>query len=162
MIPGADDSKVLSRPERERLFVEIKKVALAWAWGTVHSPTIDRINILRASRLAMRRALGKLLPSPDLVVVDGWTIPRLEFDQVALPKADGLSLSVACASILAKVRRDRIMIRWGKRYPEYHFAGNKGYATLRHLEALDRFGPCPLHRRSFAPVAQLRLPLVMT
>lgn len=159
-VPGADDSKRLSPEAREALFGEIRRVALACSWGVVCPATIDRINILEATRLAMRRALAALDPPPDAVLVDGWPVPGLEFLQVARPRADATSLSVACASILAKVRRDRMMVRWDRRYPQYDFAGNKGYGTPAHLSALEQHGPCPLHRFSFAPVAQLRIPFI--
>ena len=159
LIPGADDSKALTHEKREELYGVIVRVAIAWSWALVHPATIDRINILQASRLAMRRALAGLEPVPHATVVDGLTVPRLRTKQVALPGADATSLSVACASIIAKVRRDRIMVRHARRFPEYDFASNKGYGTPAHLEALDRFGPCPLHRRSFTPVAQMKLPV---
>jgi ribonuclease HII len=159
LIPGADDSKALTPEKREELYRDIVRLALAWSWGLVQPRTIDRINILEASRLAMRRALAGLDPRPETVVVDGWSVPRLRFAQVALPGADATSLSVACASILAKVRRDRIMTRCSRKFPEYDFKSNKGYGTPAHLEVLDRVGPCPLHRKSFMPVAQMRLPL---
>jgi len=159
VIPGADDSKALTAETRERLVPEIRAKALAVGWGIVRPATIDRMNILRASRMAMRRALAMLDPSAEVVVVDGWAVPRLRWRQVALPKADAKSLSVACASILAKVKRDRMMIRYDRKFPVYDFAGNKGYATEAHLKALDAHGPCPIHRYSFTPVAQIRLPL---
>ncbi len=158
LIAGADDSKALTAAVREALCPEIEAKALAVGWGIVRPSTIDRINILQASRRAMRRALSGLDPRAEAVVVDGWEVPRLGVRQIALPKADSKSLSVACASILAKVKRDRMMERYDRRFPVYDFAGNKGYATAAHLEALDRHGPCPVHRYSFTPVAQIRIP----
>jgi ribonuclease HII len=159
LVPGADDSKALTPERREEVYRQILRVALACSWGLVHPKTIDRINILEASRLAMRRAIAALEPRPETAVIDGWSLPRLRLKQVAIPAADATSLSVACASILAKVRRDRIMVRQSRLFPEYDFAANKGYGTPAHMEVLDRIGPCPLHRRSFMPVAQMRLPL---
>lgn len=153
-VPGADDSKRLTPGEREHVARHIRQVALSVGFGLVRPALIDRMNILEASRLAMRRAVLALDPAPELVVVDGWEVPRFPVPQEARPKADATSLSVACASILAKVRRDRIMARWHRVFPKYDFAGNKGYPTPAHRAALAEHGPCPIHRRSFAPVAQ--------
>lgn len=164
LIAGADDSKKLTPAARERLDRVIRREALSFGVALVQPRVIDRINILEASRLAMRRALGRLTPRPELVLVDGWELPGLNrvtglesARQEAFPKADGLSQTVACASILAKVARDRLMLRFHRRFPGYDFAANKGYPTPEHLRALQEIGPCPIHRRSFAPVAQLRL-----
>lgn len=154
---GADDSKRLSPADRVLVALEVRRVALAIGFGSVSPAVIDRINILEATRLAMRRALAALSPVPQLIVVDGWPLPDTPFRQEALPKADSLSLSVACASVVAKVRRDRLMARYGRVYPQYDFGGNKGYPTPGHRQALEQHGPCPLHRQSFAPVLQLRL-----
>jgi ribonuclease HII len=156
-VPGADDSKSLTPDERERVAEDIRRVALSIGFGLVRPALIDRMNILEASRLAMRRAVLALDPAPELVVVDGWEVPRFPAPQHARPKADATSLSVACASIVAKVRRDRIMARWHRVFPRYDFAGNKGYPTPAHRAALVEFGPCPIHRRSFQPVAQTAL-----
>ena len=156
-VPGADDSKKLSPDERTLVAREVRRVALAIGFGSVSPMVIDRINILEATRLAMHRALAALAVVPELIVVDGWPLPGTHFRQEALPKADGKSLAVACASVVAKVRRDRLMARYGKLYPRYDFAGNKGYPTPAHRKALELHGPCPLHRRSFAPVSQLVL-----
>ena len=158
-LPGVDDSKRLTPEGRARVYGVIRRVALCCAWGIVTPSVIDRINILEASRLAMRRALAGLALPPQLVVVDGWELPRLTWPQHARPRADSTSLAVAAASVLAKVRRDRMMVRYGRLYPQYDFGGNKGYPTPGHLEALETHGACPIHRRSFAPVAQLRLTL---
>lgn len=166
VIPGANDSKKLAPETRERLYDLIRAEALSYGVALVKPVVIDRINILEASRLAMRRALARLAPAPDVVLVDGWELPHFHrvpglaaARQEAFPKADGLSQSVACASILAKVTRDRLMVRLHRRYPHYDFAGNKGYPTPAHLRALETHGPCAIHRRSFSPVAQLRLAL---
>lgn len=158
-LPGVDDSKRLTPGARERVYDVIRQVAVAYAWAVVTPAVIDRINILEASRLAMRRALAGLGTAPELVVVDGWEVPRLGWRQVARPRADASSLAVAAASVLAKVRRDRMMARYSRVYPLYDFAGNKGYPTPEHLEALRVHGPCAIHRRSFGPVAQIGLGL---
>ena len=159
LIPGADDSKVLTHQKREELYKVICRVAIAWQCCVVQPKVIDRINILEASRLAMRRALSALDPVPEAAIVDGPSVPRLKVMQLAVIDGDALSLSVACASVIAKVRRDRLMVRQSRLYPEYDFASNKGYGTPAHIEVLDRIGPCQLHRRSFMPVAQMKLPL---
>jgi ribonuclease HII len=159
-VPEADDSKELEPEVRVRVAREVRRVALAVAFASVSPAVIDRINILEASRLAMRRALAALRPAPMLIVVDGWELPKAPCRQEALPQADGHSLAVACASVVAKVRRDRLMARYGRVFPHYDFHRNKGYPTPGHLAALEVHGPCPLHRQSFAPVRQLPLPFV--
>ena len=161
-IPGADDSKVLTHEERVAVARQVRRVALAIGVGAVAPSVIDRINILEASRLAMRQALEALDPVPDMIIVDGWALPGTPFRQEARPRADGLSLAVACASVVAKVRRDRLMTRYGRAYPLYDFQSNKGYATRGHKRALNVHGPCPIHRHSFAPVSQLEMPLLDT
>jgi ribonuclease HII len=157
-VPEADDSKELEPAVRVRVAREVRRVALAVAFASVSPGVIDRINILEASRLAMRRALKALAVPPCLVVVDGWELPKSPYRQEALPQADGTSLAVACASVVAKVRRDALMKRYARLWPQYDFHSNKGYGTPGHLAALDAHGPCPLHRQSFAPVRQIPLP----
>lgn len=151
-LPEVRDSKQLSPASRRRCYQRIQEVALAIGVGEANPEEIDRWNILRASFLAMRRALENLPFPPDLVVVDGRAIPDLPYPQVALPKADAISLSCASASIIAKVLRDEFMIRLDQEFPGYGFARHKGYPTQEHLKALQRLGPSPFHRRSFQPV----------
>ena len=157
-LTGIGDSKALTARQRERAEVRIRREALAVGLGLVDAETIDRINILQAAREAMRQALQALSPTlrPTLALVDGLPVPDLPCPaQRAIVKGDSLSASIAAASIVAKVYRDALMCAWDAEYPEYGFAGHKGYGSARHLAALHAHGPCPLHRRSFAPVAAL-------
>lgn len=156
---GIHDSKKLSAAARERAEARIRAEALAIGAGIVPADEIDRLNILRATHQAMRLALASLDPAPDAVLVDGLPVPDLHDDCAALVGGDACCLSIAAASIVAKVTRDRMMIAYDAQYPEYGFARHKGYPAPEHLRALELHGPCPLHRRSFAPVAQrLRVP----
>ncbi len=157
-IQGIGDSKTLSVCTRERLFKEIKRHSLAVGIGIVGPEEIDRINIYNATVEAMVLSLRRLRVVPDLVVVDALKLPVRE-NQLSLIKADSRSAVVAAASVVAKVVRDRIMKAIHRRYPQYGFDRNKGYATREHLKSLDRFGPCPVHRRSFGPVSQMQLGL---
>ncbi|MBI2820443.1 MAG: ribonuclease HII [Acidobacteria bacterium] len=154
-IRGIQDSKRLSARERERLSDVIRRRALAWSIASVDSEQIDRINIYQASRLAMRQAVLELNPPAELVLVDAL---RLDIQQAQLPiiHGDALSISIAAASILAKVERDRLMGEWDRIYPHYQLARNKGYATAAHRAMLRELGPTPLHRNSYAPVAESR------
>lgn len=147
---GIDDSKRLTRLQRERLAARVREGARAWGIGQAESWEIDRINILRATHQAMRRAVEALGVVPDLVLVDGFPIEGLAVPQRAIVKGDALSYSIASASILAKVVRDGIMQDWDRRCPGYGMASNKGYGSRAHLEALARMGPSEVHRRSFA------------
>ncbi len=151
-IPGVDDSKKLSPARREKLNRTIRKRALSWATGTASPCAIDRHNILQATYRAMRQAIGKLAVRPGLVLADGWQIPDLDLPCTGIPGGDQRSFSIACASILAKVHRDRLMRRLDTRYPGYGFAGHKGYPTKKHIKALEEMGASPVHRRTFAPV----------
>jgi len=151
-IKGVDDSKRLIPEERARLFDVIQSRALAVGVGMVDHETIDRINILEATRVAMRTALGSLPTIPELVLTDYVALAGLECPQRNLVEGDRRSASVAAASIVAKVTRDRLMAAADLEYPEYGFGRHKGYATLEHRDALLKHGPCPLHRRSFAGV----------
>jgi ribonuclease HII len=149
---GLRESKLLRPHERERLADEIRRVAVAWAIAAVEPALIDRLNILRATELATLVAAGRLAVRPDALILDGTlAFPDLPLAQRALVDADRRCLSVAAASILAKVERDRIMVELDVRYPGYGLANNKGYAAPDHLAALQRLGPSPIHRRSFAP-----------
>jgi ribonuclease HII len=157
---GLDDSKRLDRETREALFARLTAGARAYSWAVVGPRTIDRQNIRRASLSAMARAVSRLRVAPDLVLVDGRDlIPGLACDQRAEIDGDARLLSVAAASVLAKVVRDRIMECLDRVWPQYGFARHKGYGTPEHLEALGRVGPCPLHRYSFTPVCVQELPL---
>jgi ribonuclease HII len=158
-IAGADDSKRLTATKREALAQEIGRVALSVGIGAASAREVDRLNILRATHLAMQRAVGRLAVVPDHLIVDGRPVPVLGSEQTAVVGGDREVHAVACASIVAKVTRDRIMRRLAVRYPEYGWESNAGYGTRAHLEALSRLGPTPHHRRSFAPV-QLSLELV--
>lgn len=151
-IRGLADSKLLVAERREELFRVIQERALAVGVGIVDHETIDRVNILEATRMAMRRALAGLAVQPELVITDFVRLPDLPCPQRNLVDGDARCASVAAASIVAKVTRDHIMVEADSRFPQYGFARHKGYATPEHLAALDRHGPCPLHRRTFAGV----------
>jgi ribonuclease HII len=153
-LPGVDDSKRLSPATREELFCTIHEAAIAVGVGVVEPSVIDRVNILRATHMAMRSAIAQLAHPPALAVIDGLPVPDLPCRHIALAKADERSLSVAAASIIAKVTRDRIMVELDRQHPGYGFARHKGYLTPQHLECLMQLGPCPIHRRSFAPVRE--------
>lgn len=160
IIRGADDSKRLTPALREKLAERIVERALCVRLGAASASEIDQINILRATALAMRRAVMKLVPVPDHLLVDGLPIPELGLDrQTAVVGGDGQVLSISCASIVAKVYRDRLMCRLAARYPQYGWEHNKGYGTAEHREAIFTHGMTPHHRRSFQPVNQLALAL---
>ena len=146
------DSKLLTAERREELFVTIHERALAVGVAIVDHVTIDRVNILQATRLAMVDALRRLPVAPDFVLTDFVALPDVPCPQKNLVDGDARCASVAAASIVAKVTRDRIMLELDKQFPEYGFAQHKGYATPEHLAALDRHGPCSVHRRTFAGV----------
>ena len=165
--PEIKDSKLLSAQQREKLAPIIQQAAASWALGIIDVDGIDRLNILRASLTAMVQALQSLTSKPDCVLIDGnQKIPLELFAEfgsiVAQPlyqktivKGDQFCLSIAAASIVAKVARDQIMVDFDKQYPDYGFAGHKGYGSAVHLAALQRYGPTPIHRRSFKPVRDL-------
>lgn len=148
-IPGLDDSKKLTEKRREALFPVICREARRYAVATASPEEIDRLNILGATLLAMRRAVEALTAAPGLVLVDGNRLPELAVPARAVVKGDGLSASIAAASILAKVSRDRYMTGLEEEYPGYGFARHKGYPTKLHYQALDALGPSPVHRRTF-------------
>lgn len=160
-IAGVADSKKLSSSERVRLAVLIRRHALAIGLGAASVREIDRLNIYHATVLAMRRALHRLSLPPDHVLVDGLPLASLTVKHTAVVGGDGRCYAIACASILAKVTRDRLMTSLSVRYPDYEWARNSGYGTPDHLRGLDRAGATPHHRRSFAPVRQLSLGLVV-
>ncbi len=144
-----NDSKKLSEKKRELLYDEIMEKAVATGIGAVSPARVDEINILQATYEAMRIAISKLSVKPDLLLNDAVTIPGIEIEQIPIIKGDAKSVSIAAASIIAKVTRDRMMIQYEELYPGYEFASNKGYGSARHMEALRELGPCPIHRRSF-------------
>lgn len=151
-IPGLADSKALSAGRREELAVLIRERALCWALGRAEVEEIDQLNILRASLLAMRRAVLSLSLGPNLVLVDGNQAPALDYPVKAIVRGDASVPAISAASILAKVARDAEMRELDRCYPGYYFSANKGYPTAQHLAALDKLGICHIHRRSFAPV----------
>jgi len=154
-IKGLRDSKVLPRTRREALYEQILDRAEAVGVGCMEVEVIDRINILEATKLAMREALGHLAEAPDHLVIDALRLREVDLPQRPIIDGDAISASIAAASIVAKVTRDRICAEFDARYPAYGFARNKGYGTRRHVDALLREGPCEWHRRSFAPLRLL-------
>lgn len=144
-----NDSKQLSEKKREELYDVIMEKAVATGLGFVTPERIDEINILNATYEAMRQAIGELKQTPDLLLNDAVTIPGITVKQVPIIKGDAKSISIAAASIIAKVTRDRLMVKYDTVYPEYGFASNKGYGAQAHLEALRKFGPTPIHRKTF-------------
>ena len=144
-----NDSKKLSEKKRDLLFDEIKEKAVAYGIGIVSPQVIDEINILQATYEAMRQAISQLNVIPEILLNDAVTIPGVDIMQVPIVKGDAKSVSIAAASILAKVTRDRMMMEYDQIYPEYGFAKHKGYGTAAHIAALKEYGPCPLHRRRF-------------
>ncbi|MCH5274493.1 MAG: ribonuclease HII [Lachnospiraceae bacterium] len=144
-----NDSKKLSEKKREELYDVIMEKAVAAAVGYASPQRIDEINILQATYEAMREAITKLSVKPELLLNDAVTIPGVDMMQVPIIKGDAKSISIAAASIIAKVTRDRLMVEYDTVFPQYGFAGNKGYGSAAHIEALKQYGPCPIHRRSF-------------
>lgn len=151
-IDGVDDSKKLSPEKRERLFEIIKEKALSVGIGIISSTVIDEMNILEATRKAMLNAVENLTITPDLIIIDGITPIKSSIKQLTIKKGDSLSQSIAAASIIAKVTRDRLMLDYDAKYPKYLFAKHKGYGTAEHLERIKEFGPCEIHRNSFKGV----------
>ncbi len=149
VIDGLNDSKKLSEKKREKLFDEIIAKARAYAIVSIPESVIDDINILNARMLAMRKAVSELDITPDFLLVDGNRDPGAEVESLCVIGGDGKSASVAAASILAKVSRDRFMLKMAEEYPQYKFEKHKGYGTKVHIEAIRQFGPCPIHRKSF-------------
>lgn len=144
-----NDSKQLTEKKREELYEEIMEKAISTGLGYVSPERIDEINILRATYEAMREAIGKLNPAPDILLNDAVTIPDILIKQVPIIKGDAKSISIAAASIIAKVTRDRLMVQYDSVFPEYGFASNKGYGAKAHIDAIKKFGPTPIHRKSF-------------
>ena len=153
-IPGLDDSKKLTARKREALIEEITLKALAIGVGVVDHALIDRINILQATLRAMRSAVASLALPPDYLLIDGISTIPINIPQRTIKKGDSLSASIAAASIVAKVTRDRMMDDYERQYPGYGFAGHKGYGSAAHLAAIERLGPCEIHRKSFHGVKE--------
>lgn len=149
IIEGINDSKKLSPKKRDELYDIIREKAVAVSSASVDEKTIDEINILNATYLAMQKAVAGLNPKPDFVLVDGNRAPELDIECDTLVKGDAKSISIAAASIVAKVERDRYIIEMAKKYPEYGFEKHKGYGTKEHCEAILKYGPSPIHRRTF-------------
>lgn len=155
-IKGVRDSKLLSEKKREEIFERLTQSShLVWHYAAVSAEDIDRYNIYQATRRAMELALSALSHKPEWVLIDGRPFRQFSFPHEGIIKGDRLSYSIAAASIIAKVVRDRLMKEWHEHWPYYGFNQHKGYGTPQHLEALNRYGICPLHRKSFAPVTQL-------
>jgi ribonuclease HII len=153
-IAGLDDSKKLSPKKREELFPQIQAEAVAYGVAIVDREVIDEINILQASRLAMKQAVEQLQPIPDLLLIDGNQKIDSSLDQWAIVKGDSKSMSIAAASVLAKVTRDRLMEDYHKLYPQYEFHRHKGYGTKLHRALIEEHGPCPIHRSTFKGVSE--------
>ncbi len=158
-IPGVKDSKQLTAKAREKLYPIIIKNAVAIGIDLATVKEIDRLNIRNASFLAMNRAIRALDYKCDQAIVDGFEIPECEIPNIGIIKGDQKSISIACASIIAKVTRDRIMKKLHKRYPKYNFVTNKGYPTPGHKKAIAKIGPTKIHRKSFEPVRQTSMPI---
>ena len=156
-LDGLTDSKKLSEKKRDEFAVQIRENAVAWAVAAVDVETIDRINIRRASLLAMRLAVEQLALSPDYLLIDGVDTIDWPCPQQSVVQGDSISLSIAAASVLAKTHRDRMLVEFDGQFPGYGLASHKGYGVPEHLAALARLGPTPLHRRNFGPVAQTLL-----
>jgi ribonuclease HII len=155
LIPGLTDSKQVPEQERKKLFEIIQAQAICFGIGIADEHTIDEVNIYQATIIAMERALQALAPRPDYLLLDAITLPRISIPQKPLIKGDCRSHSIAAASILAKVTRDRMMLELHEKFPAYNFQKHKGYGTKEHLFLLRKYGPCEAHRKSFGPVAAL-------
>jgi len=152
LVPGVEDSKRLRAEEREKVAAAIRRSCLAWGVKSVPARVIDRSDILQATRSAMRDALDGLFPPPDSAVIDAVALEGLPFPSLSLVRGDAVSYAVACASIVAKVERDRMMKEWDVLYPQYGFAQHKGYGAASHRHALATYGPSPIHRLTFRSV----------
>jgi ribonuclease HII len=157
---GLNDSKQLAENVREQFFETLTKpgTLVCYGIGIAEPAEIDRLNILRATFLAMQRAVEVLPIRPDHLLIDGFPVALFQHSQTAIIDGDAKSMSIAAASVIAKVTRDRMMRQWHREFPQYDFDHNKGYGTPAHLESLQIHGPCPIHRRSFEPVAQTYFP----
>lgn len=154
---GINDSKQMTAKDREEVYTAILEQAVTVGIGSADVAEIDQLNILTATRLAMRRAIDQLAPPPDYLLIDAVVLPGLKVPTRPIIKGDSLSVSIAAASVLAKVTRDRLMARYHETFPEYGFLSHKGYGTAEHLERLARHGPCSIHRRTFSPVQEVMI-----
>lgn len=162
-LDGLNDSKQLTAAQRERFFAYLTASGeVEYAVAQLDSVQIDEINILRATHQAMNEALADLVPQPQHVLVDGRPVKTMRVPQTAIVQGDARSYSIAAASVLAKVTRDRLMLEFDRQWPAYGFAGHKGYGTARHLAAIAAYGPCPIHRKSFAPLKPKEFELFTT
>jgi ribonuclease HII len=159
VIDGIDDSKKLTAKEREGLFGLIKENALSIGIGIISPEVIDNINILEATKEAMTHAISNLTVAPDMLLIDGITAVASRINQLPVKKGDSLSQSIAAASIIAKVTRDKLMLEYDAQHPQYLFAKHKGYGTSEHLDRIRKFGPCEIHRKSFKGVKEYILHL---
>jgi ribonuclease HII len=155
-LEGIKDSKKLTPGKREELFNKILENSVSVGIGIVEPIVIDRVNILNATYEAMRRAIITLKVFPEFFIIDGFKLPFLPFSQKGIIKGDERSITIGATSIVAKVIRDRIMEMYDLIYPEYKFSNNKGYGTKEHIEAIKKFGPCEIHRKTFRPVSQIQ------
>ncbi len=146
-----NDSKQLTAMQREQLFVEISNNALTYAVGVITPSKIDEMGILNATKLAMRQAINKLDPTPDFILTDAVPVNIMDIPQMPIIKGDEKVFSIAAASIIAKVHRDHLMVKYDKKYPKYSFGDHMGYGTEVHLSAIKKHGACPIHRKSFSP-----------
>ena len=154
-IEEVKDSKLLTALQRERLYYYITNTAISFGIGMVSPQTIDIRGIAKATRIAMKQAVQQCSPAPDYLLIDYIRLPEVNLPQKGVVEGDGTCFSIACASIIAKVTRDRIMMEMDQKFPGYGFAAHKGYGTREHLEKLNRLGPCPIHRCSFQPVREV-------
>ena len=158
VIDGLKDSKKTTEKSRKKLFWEIAKNAVGVGVGIVHADVIDRINILQSTKLAMKTALEDLGTRPVILYIDAVKLPEVDIRQCSIFKGESISASIAAASIIAKVVRDEMMFDYHEMYPLYNFRGHKGYSTKEHMDAVNKYGPCPIHRKSFRRVKDIRLP----
>ncbi len=158
VIDGLRDSKKTTEKSRKKLFWEITRNAVAVGVGIVHADVIDKINILQSTKLAMKTALEDLGTRPDILYIDAVKLPEVDISQCSIFKGESISASIAAASIIAKVVRDEMMFDYHDMYPLYNFRGHKGYSTKEHMEAVKKYGPCAIHRKSFRRVKDVPLP----
>lgn len=161
VLVGLNDSKKLSAAERDHFFEVIQSTALAVSVGLASAELVDTVNVVRATRYAMEQALSRLSLTPDYLLIDHLKLPAINLPQDAFPKADSISLTVAAASVIAKVTRDCLMVQYSQEYPHYAFHRHKGYGTPAHRIALAEHGPCPIHRKSYEPVRAAIYPAVV-